>query len=164
MWQSHVEIMPTHLLIASPCSKHHITELGQGSHTLCNLLRYPHIYEAQVTPTLNGSLEVQRFEHSDTRQNNIRFLRGTVTNYTMPKKKVHRWFTHAKDCWTHCMPLWWNFWWKNITSSILTFCCGLLLVLQLTHDKCLLIQGWRSEVNGPLAPYWHTTNVFAWGE
>ena len=69
MWQCRLEIeyyIPLHISISSLCSKHRISELqGWSSNVLYKYGNYRCNYALHLSPALNGSSEIQRFERSD---------------------------------------------------------------------------------------------------
>ena len=55
---------------------------GRGSYTLRRLIRYSYIFAAHMSPILNESSVLKRFEHNNTKWNNVRF----------PPWDCHKWY------------------------------------------------------------------------
>ena len=68
------KIIPSHISIALRRSKHHTAELPLRAGLIC---RYSHIYEACMSPALNGSSAVWHFKRGDA----IEIRNGIMFNF-----------------------------------------------------------------------------------
>ena len=63
-WRLFRRIFRSHRCVRSAVSLN--SHLGRGSYALRRFIRYSCIYEARMSPALNGSSAIRRFKHSDT--------------------------------------------------------------------------------------------------